>query len=204
MHDAPHRDHESLPTRRKRVPLARAFRGLRRRITLYRTVAATTAVALVALAAFTVVQANEQPEPVPLGTGKAGVEGVTNAPRGLDATAPEAPARSAEAAPEAAPAKPLGDGDASYYGEELAGNPTASGERFDPTKLTAAHRTLPLGSRVRVTNTRTGDAVVVRINDRGPFHGQRVIDLSKAAAKQIGMLKRGTARVKLELLPRNV
>jgi rare lipoprotein A len=155
--------------------------------------------------AFTVVQATDKPDPIPLGTGKAGVEDVTNTPRGLEPAAESTP-RSAEAetAPEAAPAEPLGSGSASYYGEELAGNPTASGERFDPTKLTAAHRTLPLGSRVRVTNTSTGDAVIVRINDRGPFHGQRVIDLSKAAAKQIGMLKRGTARVKLELLPRNV
>lgn len=203
MHDAPPADHEPLPTRRKRVPLARAFRGLRRRVALYRTVAATTAVALVALAAFTVVQVTEQPDPIPLGTGKAGVDGVISTPRGLDAAA-NSSARPVEAAPETAPAKPLDGGDASYYGEELAGNPTASGERFDPTKLTAAHRTLPLGSRVRVTNTRTGDAVIVRINDRGPFHGQRVIDLSKAAAKQIGMLQRGTARVKLELLPRNV
>lgn len=200
MSDAPRSDQSPLPTRRKRIPLARAFRGLRRRIVLYRSLAVAAAVALVALTAFTVLQANDQPEPVPLGAGVAGVNGI--APSATEAPVAEAPATEVPANSEAG--DPLAGGDASYYGDELAGNPTASGERFDPTQLTAAHRTLPLGSRVRVTNTRTGDAVIVRINDRGPFHGQRVIDLSKEAARQIGMLKRGTARVKLELLPRNV
>lgn len=91
-------------------------------------------------------------------------------------------------------------GMASYYGDELAGNRTASGERFDPDQLTAAHRTLPFGSMVRVTNTSNGDSVVVRINDRGPFSRGRVIDISHAAARQIGMHRSGTARVKLALL----
>lgn len=91
-------------------------------------------------------------------------------------------------------------GTASYYGRELAGNRTASGERFDPGQLTAAHRTLPFGSLVRVTNTANGDSVVVRINDRGPFHRGRVIDVSHAAAREIGMHRSGTARVKLALL----
>ena len=205
MSDVPHADHEPLPTRRKRVPLARAFRGLRRRIALYRTLTAVVGVALVALAIFTTVQLTERPDPITLGTGKAGVKSVTYAPP-ADAPVAEtpAPAPTAPSSNATAPAEQIGGGNASYYGDELAGNPTASGERFDPTKLTAAHRTLPLGSRVRVTNTSTGDAVIVRINDRGPFHGQRVIDLSKAAARQIGMLQRGTARVKLELLPRNI
>jgi len=94
----------------------------------------------------------------------------------------------------------VGRGEASYYGARLAGNPTASGEAFDPSKLTAAHRTLPLGSRVRVTNLRNDETVTVRINDRGPFHGNRVLDLSRRAAERIGMLARGTARVKIELL----
>jgi rare lipoprotein A len=94
----------------------------------------------------------------------------------------------------------VGRGEASYYGAGLAGNPTASGEAFDPSKLTAAHRTLPLGSRVRVTNLRNDETVTVRINDRGPFHGNRVLDLSRRAAERIGMLARGTARVKIELL----
>ncbi|HEY0595144.1 septal ring lytic transglycosylase RlpA family protein [Sphingopyxis sp.] len=91
-------------------------------------------------------------------------------------------------------------GMASYYGNELAGNRTASGERFDPGQLTAAHRSLPFGSMVRVTNTSNGDSVVVRINDRGPFSRGRVIDVSQAAAREIGMHRSGTARVKLALL----
>ena len=84
----------------------------------------------------------------------------------------------------------LGKGGASYYGPNLAGNRTASGERFDPTQLTAAHRTLPMGSKVKVTHN--GKSVIVRINDRGPFHGNRVIDLSTAAAKKIGLFRAGT------------
>ncbi|MBB6426148.1 septal ring lytic transglycosylase RlpA family protein [Sphingopyxis sp. JAI128] len=91
-------------------------------------------------------------------------------------------------------------GMASYYGNELAGNRTASGERFDPGQLTAAHRTLPFGSMVRVTNMSNGDSVIVRINDRGPFSRGRVIDVSQAAAREIGMHRSGTARVKLALL----
>ena len=94
----------------------------------------------------------------------------------------------------------IGGGVASYYGNELAGNRTASGERFDPGQLTAAHRSLPFGSMVRVTNTSNGDSVVVRINDRGPFARGRVIDVSHAAAREIGMHRSGTARVKLALL----
>lgn len=94
----------------------------------------------------------------------------------------------------------IGGGMASYYGRELAGNRTASGERFDPGQLTAAHRSLPFGSRVRVTNTANGDSVIVRINDRGPFSHGRVIDVSHAAAREIGMHRSGTARVKLALL----
>jgi len=94
----------------------------------------------------------------------------------------------------------IGSGMASYYGNELAGNRTASGERFDPGQLTAAHRSLPFGSLVRVTNTSNGDSVVVRINDRGPFAHGRVIDVSTAAAREIGMHRSGTARVKLALL----
>jgi rare lipoprotein A len=97
---------------------------------------------------------------------------------------------------------PIAGGQASYYGRELAGNPTASGEPFDPTALTAAHRTLPLGTRVRVTHARTGESVVVRINDRGPFHGDRVIDVSRAAADAIGLTRAGTAEVELVQLPK--
>ena len=94
----------------------------------------------------------------------------------------------------------IGGGMSSYYGNELAGNRTASGERFDPGQLTAAHRSLPFGSMVRVTNTSNGDSVIVRINDRGPFAHGRVIDVSQAAAREIDMHRSGTARVKLALL----
>jgi rare lipoprotein A len=94
----------------------------------------------------------------------------------------------------------LGDGEASYYGKELAGNRTASGERFNPSGLTAAHRTLPLGSKIRVINKANGKSVIVRVNDRGPFAKHRLIDLSFAAAQQIQMVRAGTARVRLELL----
>ncbi len=94
----------------------------------------------------------------------------------------------------------IGGGMASYYGNELAGNRTASGERFDPGQLTAAHRSLPFGSMVRVTNTSNCDSVIVRINDRGPFAHGRVIDVSQAAAREIDMHRSGTARVKLALL----
>jgi len=97
-------------------------------------------------------------------------------------------------------AKHVGDGVASFYGAELAGNRTASGERFNPRALTAAHRSLPLGSKLRVTNKKNGRSVVVRINDRGPFHKGRLIDVSYAAAQEISMVSAGEASVKLELL----
>ncbi len=93
------------------------------------------------------------------------------------------------------------EGRASYYGRELAGNRTASGERFDPSDFTAAHRTLPFGTHIRVTNLRNDRSVVVRVNDRGPFHGNRIIDVSRAAADEIGMTRRGTIRVRLDVLP---
>lgn len=87
---------------------------------------------------------------------------------------------------------------ASYYGKELAGRRTASGERFNPSAMTAAHRTLRFGTRVRVTNSRNGRSVVVRINDRGPFVKGRSIDLSSGAARAIGM---GTmARIRMEVI----
>ena len=78
-------------------------------------------------------------------------------------------------------------GQASWYGPGFQGRRTASGERFNTQDLTAAHRTLPFGTKVRVTNTRTGQSVVVRINDRGPYAHGRVIDLSRASAQSIGI-----------------
>ena len=97
-------------------------------------------------------------------------------------------------------AEALGAGEASWYGPGFAGRRTANGETFNPAELTAAHRTLPFGSLVRVTSSSNGKSVVVRINDRGPFHGDRVIDLSEAAAKEIGIKQRGSGNVDLALL----
>ena len=93
-------------------------------------------------------------------------------------------------------------GIASFYGRGFAGRPTATGEIFNPEAMTAAHRSLPFGTRVRVTNTRNGRSVVVRINDRGPFIRGRVIDISTGAARAIGMINSGLAPVKIEVLGR--
>ena len=90
-------------------------------------------------------------------------------------------------------------GEASFYGPGLEGKPTASGEKLDGDKLTAAHRELPLGTEVTVTNTETGEKVEVEVNDRGPHAQDRVIDLSTAAAREIGITKKdGTAPVTVE------
>src|SRR5262245_22813488 len=91
-------------------------------------------------------------------------------------------------------------GQASWYGQEFDRRVTASGERFDPGQLTGAHRTLPLGSKVRVTNLHNGRSVLVTINDRGPYFGRREIALSYGAARVLGMLHRGIARVRIELI----
>jgi rare lipoprotein A len=89
-------------------------------------------------------------------------------------------------------------GAASWYGKSLAGRKTASGETFDPRDLTAAHRTLPFGSTVKVTNLANGRSVVVRINDRGPFKPGRVIDCSEAAAIALGFHRHGLTRVAID------
>ena len=91
-------------------------------------------------------------------------------------------------------------GSASFYGPGFHGRKTASGEVFNQNALTAAHRTLPFGTKLRVTCTATGRSVVVRVNDRGPFHSNRVIDLSLGSAKAIGMVDRGVTKVKYEIL----
>jgi peptidoglycan lytic transglycosylase len=98
----------------------------------------------------------------------------------------------------AAEAKPLGKGVASWYGPGFHGKKTANGERFNTNDLTAAHKTLPFGTKVRITNERTGKSVVVRINDRGPYAHGRVIDLSKAAAEAVGI--EGVGQVALATL----
>lgn len=94
-------------------------------------------------------------------------------------------------------------GKASWYGGKFHGRTTANGETYDMDGLTAAHRSLPFGSRVRVTNPATNDSVVVRINDRGPYAGNRVIDLSRAAAKKVRLIGPGVAPVRLEVLSRS-
>ena len=86
---------------------------------------------------------------------------------------------------------------ASYYGEPFHGRPTASGEIFDMNAYTAAHKTLPFGTMLEVTNLENGKSVVVKINDRGPFVGNREIDLSRAAAEVLGMIGQGIARVSI-------
>jgi rare lipoprotein A len=91
-------------------------------------------------------------------------------------------------------------GHASFYGRELAGRKTASGEIFRPEGMTAAHRSLPLGTKVKVTNLANGKAVVLRINDRGPFVRGRMLDVSHGAARVLGFASAGTARVKIERL----
>lgn len=91
-------------------------------------------------------------------------------------------------------------GMASWYGPGFHGRQSASGERFNQNALTAAHRNLPFGTKVRVTNLNNGRSVVVRINDRGPYAGGRIIDLSAAAAKMLGMIQSGVAPVEVQVL----
>jgi rare lipoprotein A len=91
-------------------------------------------------------------------------------------------------------------GKASYYGAWHHGKRTANGEAYDQHALTAAHRSLPFGSRIRVTNLNNGKSVVVRINDRGPYNRRRLIDLSREAAKQLDMLEAGIAPVRLQAI----
>jgi rare lipoprotein A len=92
------------------------------------------------------------------------------------------------------------EGVVSWYGAAFHDKPTASGERFDAGAMTMAHPTLPFGTKVKVTNLRNGRTVVVRVNDRGPFVGKRIADLSRAAAAQLGIVKRGVARARIEVL----
>jgi rare lipoprotein A len=92
------------------------------------------------------------------------------------------------------------EGIVSWYGAQFQDRKTASGERFDAAAMTMAHPSLPFGTQVRVTNLRNGRSVVVRVNDRGPFVGKRIADLSQAAASEIGMMRKGLARARIEVL----
>jgi rare lipoprotein A len=116
--------------------------------------------------------------------------GCIASPRFTSAKAPAAPGEYAM----------VEEGVASYYAEEFNGRTTSNGERYDMNQMTAAHRTLPFNTRVRVTNKSTGQSIVVRINDRGPFKDDRIIDLSLAGAKALSLISTGTAPVRLEVL----
>jgi rare lipoprotein A len=130
------------------------------------------------------------------------LQGCTTLPGPSDSESP------VEAAPETprespkksatAPATLPQTGEASWYGAQHQGKRTASGTLYDQAKLTAAHRSLPFGTRVNVTNLANGKSVKVEITDRGPYVGNRIIDLSRAAAQSLGMVESGTANVRLE------
>lgn len=105
-------------------------------------------------------------------------------------------------APTANAATVYQSGSASYYGKAHHGKRTASGERFNMHGLTAAHRTLPFGTKLRVTSKDTGKSILVTVNDRGPYHGRRVLDLSQEAARQLGMIKLGVGQVTIERINR--
>lgn len=127
-------------------------------------------------------------------------------PRPVNAPAPERRAEPNAQAPQPGnpglpPPVAAFDGQATYYSDALAGRKTASGERYDPNALTAAHRKLAFGTMVRVTRLDTGRSVVVRITDRGPFGNEkRIIDVSKAAARELDMLRAGVVAVRVEVL----
>lgn len=115
------------------------------------------------------------------------------------------PEATPEPAPEPAPPPPAAEaspreqiGIASFYGRRFHGRRTASGERYDARQLTCAHPTAPFGARLRVTELEGGRSVVVRVNDRGPFARGRIVDLSLAAARALGIVRRGVARVRVE------
>jgi len=121
----------------------------------------------------------------PLFVGMLLLAGCSHAPK----PSPEAPSARSEV------------GDASYYGSEFEGKKTASGERYHGDALTAAHHTLPFGTRLKVTDLSNGRSVEVVVNDRGPHKKGRVVDLSRRAAEELGMIGRGIARVRVEVLP---
>jgi hypothetical protein len=195
-------------SRRRRV--ARRILRLRHDVRLYRRLsAALSALLLLGLAGFGVARWAHSEEAVTLGRGVAGVERydpsartqsdgvVVELPEGY---VPPAPPKDEPVVGETLVRELLGEGAASYYHDALEGRSTASGQPYRADGLTAAHRSLPFGSRVRVTNLSNGRAVVVRVNDRGPFAAGRVIDLSRAAAAHIGLLARGHGKVRLELV----
>jgi rare lipoprotein A len=127
---------------------------------------------------------------------------VTSAQTAAPTPAP-APAPAAAPAPAPAPAAAASadasEGKVAWYGRKFAGRKTASGQRFDPNALTMAHKTLPFGTKVKVTSLKNKRSVVVRVNDRGPSTPDRIGDVSHAAAKRLGMLRSGVIEAKLEV-----
>ncbi|MCM5568981.1 septal ring lytic transglycosylase RlpA family protein [Burkholderiaceae bacterium FT117] len=124
-------------------------------------------------------------------------------------TAPPATEASPQGNRDQAPARDAADrgteritqtGRIAYYGKRFAGRRTASGERFDPEAMTMAHRTLPFGTRVRVTNLANGNSVILRVNDRGPSGSGRIADVSEAAAERLDMIRDGVVEARLEVL----
>ncbi|MDX2092226.1 MAG: septal ring lytic transglycosylase RlpA family protein [Kofleriaceae bacterium] len=116
------------------------------------------------------------------------------------ATTPRAKATKPVKRTAAAPTGSAQEGLGTWYGGKHHGGPTASGERFDKNAMTAAHKTLPMNTRVRVINKRNGKSVVLRINDRGPYGKGRIIDVSEAAARRLDMIDAGVVPVRIEVL----
>ncbi|TDR32975.1 septal ring lytic transglycosylase RlpA family protein [Hydromonas duriensis] len=123
-----------------------------------------------------------------------------NGATALESKVPSVNVQKTSFAPTDTKLRALQTGVASYYGPGFHGRRTANGETFNMNAMTAAHRTLPFGTKLKVTNLNNGQSTIVRVNDRGPYVGGRIIDLSVAAAKQIGSTTSGTAQVKLEVV----
>ncbi|MCI0547287.1 MAG: septal ring lytic transglycosylase RlpA family protein [Candidatus Rokubacteria bacterium] len=121
-------------------------------------------------------------------------------PRAAMAQAPAAPAPAPAAGTLTGAVGETQTGLAAYYSQRLHGHRTASGERFNNRAMTMSHQTLPYGTKVRVTNTKTGKSVVLRVNDRGPTQPDRIVDVSRAAAQQLGFVRGGLTEVKLEVV----
>jgi rare lipoprotein A len=175
--------------RSSRSPIVRAFRALAQARRRFLKVAIPIGFALILTACGTQTASQPQPQPAP----------VAPAPPPLPA-APPPPPPAAPPPPAESQERQLGPSTtvkASYQGRSTAGHKTANGEHYNPNGLTAASRTLPIGSTVKVTNPDTGRSVKVRINDRGPFVHGRSLDLSKRAAEKIGITHKGAARVKV-------
>jgi rare lipoprotein A len=126
------------------------------------------------------------------------LQGCASAPRFVTGSTPAAAVHPAVQPPAGAPITM--EGIASYYAHDFQGKKTANGEIYNMYQMTAAHRSLPFGTKVKVTNVENKRSIIVRVNDRGPFKLERLIDVSLAAATQLGMTEKGTARVKLEVV----